>query len=751
MSIDFEEILLELSYRSPEGIVDLTKEHQVKELANIFKEYHISDANRLAKETSERYKRLKLETDAREKEVADQAEKMGLVSFGFGNYGKPGTDKATHRVDDNGKLVPIASGDTDTQPAPTEKPKEEPKKSKETDKGGEAQPPSQPAGKIPPEGFVSSAEKNKEVKQKSKADAQSEKEKIAQSEEKLFANSYKVAQSIYGNEGKGNLLSSEVSTQALQSGYVKGASYVAPGNAGSAFNENMSNEGAMILEKLPNLSVEELTAVMFIRSANTKLGKEQKGTVVEGGDQPVKVPKLASKNPDLWRACVIAARAAKEKRHVMEEGTSAAQSQVQFGTETKQTTYGGTAIDLNNLANKIQNAKNCYIYDAGTDKVYHIPTDTLVNWVKASGGGKNASDTSFVVEDKNGNLIYNGFSDKKAFSDIQGNSTLSDDYAKSFKTVSNLQKTGMIDENTYKSAKKIIIESQQKTKEIEANYENAVYKEGQYLSQSSDETKKRCVELLTAQSDSYNSAKTTNHVENILKVLRSKNPNATHEDVLNFLFKGSQTNKLTADQRKVLNRMADEIRSDYTKKGQPIPDGLNTSQILSDARNSALNLQRETVDNLNRLVGRTTSGNEKKLGDLLGFHETVDFLHLDKIDEPKSNSDYDQILMRNTNLVMAGVVVPANTIKHCLGVSDLNDYEDNFKVITDERVILDREEGKYVTGKIVLIYAVSKEGKTLFIGEKRYRSKQGATGKTSNTIQWSPEMQNCFNKNRRKP
>ena len=33
-----------------------------------------------------------------------------------------------------------------------------------------------------------------------------------------------------------------------------------------------------------------------------------------------------------------------------------------------------------------------------------------------------------------------------------------------------------------------------------------------------------------------------------------------------------------------------------------------------------------------------------------------------------------------------------------------------------------------------------------FVGEKRYRSKEGATGKTSNTIQWSSEMQNCFDR-----
>jgi len=50
MSPNFEEILLELSYRVPEGIVDLTKEHHVKELENILFENGISNAAELALE-----------------------------------------------------------------------------------------------------------------------------------------------------------------------------------------------------------------------------------------------------------------------------------------------------------------------------------------------------------------------------------------------------------------------------------------------------------------------------------------------------------------------------------------------------------------------------------------------------------------------------------------------------------------------------------------------------------------------------
>jgi hypothetical protein len=48
MMNNFDDILLELGYRVPEGIVDLTKEHQVTELVNILKENGYTDANELA-------------------------------------------------------------------------------------------------------------------------------------------------------------------------------------------------------------------------------------------------------------------------------------------------------------------------------------------------------------------------------------------------------------------------------------------------------------------------------------------------------------------------------------------------------------------------------------------------------------------------------------------------------------------------------------------------------------------------------
>ena len=48
MNIDFQEILKELEYRVPHGIINLNEEHQVTMLVDILRENGVDDANHLA-------------------------------------------------------------------------------------------------------------------------------------------------------------------------------------------------------------------------------------------------------------------------------------------------------------------------------------------------------------------------------------------------------------------------------------------------------------------------------------------------------------------------------------------------------------------------------------------------------------------------------------------------------------------------------------------------------------------------------
>jgi len=566
-------------------------------------------------------------------------------------------------------------------------------------------------------------------------------DKAEPSADESYESAKQKAKELYGDGGK-LLQNSETSDAALNNGYQEGADWVAPGNAGSNFNENMSNEASLIIEKYPDINESELASIIFEKSRNTKLGKQQKSTTVESPSQKDRgeIPSSISKDDkNLYKASIIAARSGITKSKRATEGTKLAQEKVGFGKETKTSSFGGTTKDLENLKSKIDSAEKIYVTDDG--KVIEVPKDVMQEWVAGSGGGENASDTAVITEDENGNLIYDGWSDKKGFNDIQGNSTLNDDYTKQTKNIDSLEKSGRVSKEDSKKAKSIVEDAKKRSAEIEKNYNKAAFQEGKFLGTYKGEDKARLVDHLKKQEDGYKNAGTKNHISDAMKKYEVE----SHEELLDKLSEEATSGKSSANRLKIISRLAGAEKSFQKTNGNEVPDELDTNKIISNAREQALSLQRETQNKLNNITGKTSTGKEKPLGDVIGFQETIDFLHLDKIKEA-DEGDFKQVLKRNTQLVMAGKDVPPKSIKECLGVDNLKDAEDNFEVVQDEEYFQNAEK-TVTTGKVVYIYAVNqKDGNRKFIGEKRYRSKSGITGKTSNTIQWSPDMQKCFDK-----
>ena len=252
---------------------------------------------------------------------------------------------------------------------------------------------------------------------------------------------------------------------------------------------------------------------------------------------------------------------------------------------------------MKNLKSEIDSANKIYVYDSGTNKVVEIPKDVMQEWVASSGGGENAADTAVISKDKNGNLIYDGWSDKKGFADIQGNSTLNDDYTKQTKNVDKLKQSGRVDDKTAEAAISIIEESQKKSAEIEKNYNRASRQEAQFLSSYTGQDRDRLAELLQRQQAGYDKAGTTNHVKNAMK----KYGVETHDELLDKLFEEASSGKPSSDRLKVISRMAASERSFLNRNDMEVPSGLDTNAIISNAREQALGLQRETQDMLNGL------------------------------------------------------------------------------------------------------------------------------------------------------
>lgn len=88
---------------------------------------------------------------------------------------------------------------------------------------------------------------------------------------------------------------------------------------------------------------------------------------------------------------------------------------------------------------------------------------------------------------------------------------------------------------------------------------------------------------------------------------------STYEELLDKLVEESKTGNPSADRLKVINRTAKREREHIKSQNNEIPSGLDTNKILSDARETALKLQKDTMEELKLLKGKTKSGKEKVL------------------------------------------------------------------------------------------------------------------------------------------
>ncbi len=80
-----------------------------------------------------------------------------------------------------------------------------------------------------------------------------------------------------------------------------------------------------------------------------------------------------------------------------------------------------------------------------------------------------------------------------------------------------------------------------------------------------------------------------------------------------------------------------------------------------------------------------------------------------------------------------------------MGVENSKEFKERFRLEESDDLTYADEEETIVTGKKVFTYAIdTKTNERIDLGYKTYRSKNGAAGKTNNTMTYSTEMQNCF-------
>jgi hypothetical protein len=550
-------------------------------------------------------------------------------------------------------------------------------------------------------------------------------------EPKEIKPSTNITDNVYGMAGEGD---TDVKNNMFKygfKGYQKGTGKrPAPGSAGSAFNEIASGEGVHMIMENPNISEEELARKMYEQYQETALGKEQSRSSGVG-----KIP-ADIENDKLYSKCVIAARSARTKNNTTQKRVENLQKDGKFGTIDKVDTYYGADESIEAQLLAINNA-NKVILPNGTE----VSKEDAIAFVKAGGGGMNPSDTATFVKDKDGNLLIQFHSDKTSTADIQDNSTLAQE-GENYKNA--IDNTDLSDED--KEESKAIVENYSaKMASIEENYNNQTSKIAGRLTELSLEeqldiiekdkgTLKKNIEVAIFGKDGKPK-----------KQFRDYLPADATSESLTMKEKYEAIRRMVADgngkvnEVKVISKVGLALQSK-----DPSIEGIDVKKLISEERAQVVNLQRERVEVLNN-KSVDVGGVPIPLGRLMEAEETIRGFHLSLMDYPPK--DYKEgnpssIVGTSLDVNMGGTQVNGEVLRGCIGVNSTTEFKQKFRLKESEELVKD-DEGN-VTGKTVFVYAVDTEGKEIEIGKKSYRSKAGATGKTSNTFIYSTELQKCF-------
>ena len=502
----------------------------------------------------------------------------------------------------------------------------------------------------------------------------------------------------------------------------------APGGAGSAFNEIVSGEGVHLLEENPNMSDEELARKMYELTEDTVLGKEQKQTPGTG-----KAPE-GIKNKKLWSKCIVSARSSKKKFERTQRRIERLQKDNKFGEPKKTSTFYGAKSSITAQVEMVKNANTVLLPNGQV-----VTEEDAVAFIEAGGGGMNPSDTATFVEDNDGNLLIQFHSDKTTTGDIQDNSTLAQEGENYKETIDGLN----LSESEKEESKKIIDDYSSRIYKIEENYQKEAVPVAQNMLQLPMDQQ---MEVLNT-----NPQTVQNNIEKSLFGENKKPPMLTKFN--DYVPEGKNPEELTLEEKYQMilryvaddNRLAGELTKVINKVGlayeekHPDTEGVNVKKNLSEQREKVVNMQRDRINELN--------GIKPGLGTRMEAEEASRAFHLTMMDYPPKKYEEgnpNSMIGSALDVNMGGNIVNGDVLRGCLGVENTKDFTNNFELKETDELTYDRETGTVVTGKKVYTYIVDKKGNKTEIGYKSYRSKNGAAGKTDNTMTYSTDMQNCF-------
>ena len=765
MSINFQEILKELEYRVEHGIIDLTKEEQVTKLVEILRENGVSDANEMAQKARVYYSYL---DEATKKQPLDKVLAQTFVN--------PETDRdvtvaSALGYDKNKKAYGIAKGMMTTAGYST-------KDIDMVDAGPDDE--EKPKGKkLSGSDYTSSAEEPTQ-KEKPQPSAPADPKKV-----KAVVNDiYKTKRGIVMGDAKDG--DNQVKNDMIKygyNGYQKATGKKpAPGGAGSAFNEIISCEGAKILAKNPNLNEEELTRVLVAQYCGTALAKEQSLTAEVNGSLPKDL-----KNNACASKALVCARSARSKYEGIKTDVTNLQQKGLLGKSVQMNSFYGAEDSKAGQIDVLRKSKRIFAPD-GTE----IKREDAIAFVAAGGGGANPSDTSIFTTDGKGNVLLNFFSDKTSTADIQDNSTLVNEINDKFTQIKSLQDAGVIKPKEAATAVKMLAEHAKKVNAIEETYSNSTQTIASNLIELANKKVKGV--SINDQSMALNGKKGTKD-KTILKnfedattmVDRKTKKTIVRPELLPYLPKDANPTKPTQEQlliavnrvcakeggnpaqQKIVNKISKILNDEFINAGVTPPDGIDVNNTIGVQRKKVVESHHDLFRNLDQTKIKV-GGVQMGLGTFLQSQDVIKSFHLKMMDAPPKKyepGNPESLVYSCFNVNMGGTVVNGQVMRECMGAKNTQDFEQNFSVQESKEFTYEYSEkdareqlarkgvnkptpkqlqnARNVTGMKIFTYALNKkDGSKIDVGYRTYRAKTGKTGKTNTTMQYSPQMQNCF-------
>lgn len=498
----------------------------------------------------------------------------------------------------------------------------------------------------------------------------------------------------------------------------------APGNAGSMLNENGSCDVAeWALENDSN----DLVAAVTHLYKNLKGGALLEATDKTGiAGQEKAVPSVNAKQLRDFRAAgkgkfdglsdgqlsrlMMAANGGLIKARNIREGIKANKWKQEdcivngfFGDE------GGKAqqMDMVRQSNKIFGPD-------GTE----IPKEVALKLVAQGGGGANPSDTSqFVYNQKTGDLMIKFTSDKDSFDAIVAQSSFQKEGQNKKTEIDKLVKEGRMKPADGENLKKVIDKQTATLNKIENELKSVVAEPAKALSKKSPkELAKIAVDLNKSNSGKGRIA--------AIEKKYGKLPQGMAN-----LMKVAQTDpeSLSSGDRRVVDDLKNHYGLDYL-----------VAKKIDDIRKRSVAVERKLLAEMDKVPVKLSDGSKVGLGTYLDAQNFIEKFHMGGAMGDK----HGVFAYKGLFEVVCGVgVINDDIISKCMNTNNMNDFIKKFGSTKEEFQLSSENQ---ITGSVRIAYFLNDKGEKIRIGEKRQRSKTGATGRFNTVYKWDKDTIGCF-------